>query len=620
MKKLLYSLVVLMVGCTTINTTKQVVDKDELNEAQFDQTVQIDFADKLANITADSRVDVTSDGAHVVVSVSDTTVCGVRIVLSGKSDDGSVKIYGDMPVLLDLGEVQLTSQRGAPINCQSKKRMWVRSESSVLSDAAKYTAVEGEDCKAALFSEGQIILWGDNDPKCEIVARGGHGIASDDYIRVMGGNWFVKSVKDGLHANDNIRMDGGLVSIDAGSDGMDCKEGGVELYKGELEICCVDDGISANRPKQKKKKNSADSTAVAKPKKEVRANVVVDMYEKYSVVEIRTTGPKGSGIKADDDIVIRSAVDIEVSGDASKCLNAGKCVLIESTAFGGARLVASGNVLIDKKKNDTSSPKGIKADSLLWISGGDIYVEATNAGEGIESKKQMIIDGGSIRVKAKDDALNAGTSLVINAGEMVFYSLFNDGVDSNGTIEINGGEVTAYGAGIPEAGFDCDFNRFAINGGVIMGAGGMTSAPTEVACIQPSVIIQNVELPITAAIGYDGTAWREPTDTLMCVPTSKYGTLLLSNPAMKVSEEYLYESSDSTYVVIPSLGHQPMMPPPPPGGFPQGTPPPPFDGKTPPMPEGMNGFPPPPPGGMPKDMNGFPPPPPAAMPQGGQAQ
>ena len=293
MKKLLYSLVVLMVGCTTINTTKQVVDKDELNEAQFDQTVQIDFADKLANITTDSRVNVTSDGAHVVVSVSDTTVCGVRIVLSGKSDDGSVKIYGDMPVLLDLGEVQLTSQRGAPINCQSKKRMWVRSESSVLSDAAKYTAVEGEDCKAALFSEGQIILWGDNDPKCEIVARGGHGIASDDYIRVMGGNWFVKSVKDGLHANDNIRMDGGLVSIDAGSDGMDCKEGGVELYKGELEICCVDDGISANRPKQKKKKNSADSTAVAKPKKEVRANVVVDMYDKYCIVEIRTTGPKG---------------------------------------------------------------------------------------------------------------------------------------------------------------------------------------------------------------------------------------------------------------------------------------------------------------------------------------
>ncbi len=142
---------------------------------------------------------------------------------------------------------------------------------------------------------------------------------------------------------------------------------------------------------------------------------------------------------------------------------------------------------------------------------------------------------------------------------MTFYSLLNDGIDSNGTIEINGGEVTAYGAGVPEAGIDCDFNRFAINGGVIMGAGGMTSTPTEGACTQPSVIIQNVELPTTMAIGYDGTAWRQPIDTMMCVPTSKYGTLLLSNPEMKVGEEYQYEGCDSTYIAIPALGHKPMM-------------------------------------------------------------
>lgn len=564
MKKLLYGLVALMVGCATVDVPEQVVDKDMLDEAQFDQTVQIDFADRQANINADSRVSVVSDGAHVVVSVSDTTVCGVHIVLSGSSADGSVKIYGDMPVLLDLGEVQLTSQRGAPINCQSKKRMWVRSENSVLTDAAKYMAIEGEDCKGTLFSEGQIILWGDNGPKCEIVARGGHGIASDDYIRVLGGHWFVNSTKDGLHANDKVRMDDGFVSIDAGSDGVDCKEGSVELYNGELEIRCVDDGISANRPKQKKKKNNADSTIVAKPQKEVRANVVVDMCEKYSIVKIRTTGPKGSGIKADDDVVISSAVDIEVAGDASKCLNAGKCVIIESTAVGGARLVASGNVLFDKKKNDTSSPKGIKVDSLLWISGGDIYVEATNAGEGIESKQQMIIDYGFIRVKAKDDALNAGSSLIINDGEMTFYSLLNDGIDSNGTIEINGGEVTAYGAGVPEAGIDCDLNRFAINGGVIMGVGGLTSTPVDSVSTQPSVIIQNVELPTTIAFGYDGTVWRQPIDTMMCVPTSKYGTLLLSNPEMKVGEEYKYESGDSTCIAIPALGHKPMMSPPPP--------------------------------------------------------
>ncbi|MBP3425274.1 MAG: carbohydrate-binding domain-containing protein [Rikenellaceae bacterium] len=598
---------VTLVGCqTNIPTTPSLeIDKDDLANAEFNQSVNIKFDPMTTHFETDSLVNITCNGDHITLSVSDSTVTGLKVILTGHSDDASLKIYGNVPVLMEFNNVRLSSTRGAVINCQNKKRLWLTySGENHLTDATKYQTIEGEDCKGAIFSEGQIILCGDLSPKFEIKARGGHGIASDDYIRVMGGQWNINSAKDGLHANDYIRMNDGIVEIEAGSDGIDCKEGSVELLGGELEIRCMDDGISANRPKEKKnKKNTkADSTTiVTTPQKKVRANVVVNMNEKYSNVKIRTTGPKGSGIKADDDIVISSAVDIEVSGDASKCLNAGKCVLIESTAIEGARLVASGNVLFDKKKNDTSSPKGIKADSLVRISGGDIYVEAINAGEGIESKRLILIEGGSVRVKAKDDALNAGEALEINAGEMVFYSLLNDGVDSNGTIEINGGEVTAYGAGIPEAGFDCDLNRFAINGGEIMGVGGLTSTPTDSVSTQPSVIIQNVELPTTMAIGYDGGALREPTDTLICVPTSKYGTMLLSNPEMKVGEKYKYECNDSTYIAIPALGHRPLMPPPPPAGVH------PHDGKMPPPPHDGK-MPPPPPGGFPE---GTPPPPPA---------
>ena len=72
------------------------------------------------------------------------------------------------------------------------------------------------------------------------------------------------------------------------------------------------------------------------------------------------------------------------------------------------------------------------------------------------------------------------------------HSDANDGTDSNGTMQLNGGFCISNGARAPEEGFDCDNNQFKITGGTHIGTGGGTSSPTSSVCTQPSIRINTL--------------------------------------------------------------------------------------------------------------------------------
>lgn len=115
-------------------------------------------------------------------------------------------------------------------------------------------------------------------------------------------------------------------------------------------------------------------------------------------------------------------------------------------------------------------------DPYVVINGGTFNIKTTE-GEGIESKSSLTINKGKLTINTKDDALNAGKSIVINGGDIYCVSTGNDAIDSNGTITVTGGTVVAIGANSPEGSFDCDGNTFKITGGFLLGMGGTTSSP-----------------------------------------------------------------------------------------------------------------------------------------------
>ena len=117
---------------------------------------------------------------------------------------------------------------------------------------------------------------------------------------------------------------------------------------------------------------------------------------------------------------------------------------------------------------------GIEGDGILTV-------DADN--EGVEvSKGHLTINGGTLHIAACDDPLNVSEDgvgvLTINGG-YVYSSVKpleggeGDGIDSNGSIVINGGTVInlAHPASM-DSGIDADLGSL-INGGTIVGAGNM---------------------------------------------------------------------------------------------------------------------------------------------------
>ncbi len=512
----------------TVVTDKSNDEYDDFVEnSTFSSVVNIIYSNGSASVSGVvDGVIVTADKAHVTVKSS---IAGVEYIISGTASDGSFKIYSDKKFKLTLAGVTLTNGTGAAINIQSGKRAFIevkQGTENVLTDATSYTAVEGEDEKACLFSEGQLIFGGTGQLTINGMYK--HGICSDEYVRIRSGSNIAvaSAVKDGIHSNDKIIIGGGTLNVTASSDGIECEEGYIDIRGGSVTIAATDDALSASY-------EGTDAT--------------ITPYIKMSdgLLKISTIAEKGMGLKATGNITISGGiVKAEVKGVASKCmksdgnvtLSGGKQILltsgsvlyensdlsssagincdgnlvlngtvlsVKSTGNAGKGLSCDGALIVDNSTvkimttgkqyvygSLDSSAKGIKAEGNLTINSGTVQVITTGGegSEGIESKGVLTVNGGNVSVYAYDDCINASKSIVINDGSIYCYSMSNDGIDSNGPLTVTGGTIVSSGTTSPEEGFDCDQNTFKITGGLLLGIGGGSSTPTSSVTTQRTLL------------------------------------------------------------------------------------------------------------------------------------
>ena len=304
---------------------------DYVENTSWSKVININFSGDAVSITGTvPGVTVQADGDHVTV----LNMSGpVKFVVSGFTSDGSLKFYGDKRFQVLLNGADITNPNGAAINNQGSKTMYVvLAEGTVnhLQDGADYVMVDEEDQKAALFSEGQIILSGKG--KLEVLAVGRGGIRSDDYIRIRPGVqlYIESSALDGLRANDGIIIDGGAINVE--TKGLGAKgvrsEGAMKINGGRLvAISHGDCRIGATED------GDADTTACAA--------LVCDTLLTVNGGDIR----------------------LKATGDGGKGLNAKQDVIILGGSF---QAVATGT-------KEDKKPKGVKVDGSFAIGGGYFY-------------------------------------------------------------------------------------------------------------------------------------------------------------------------------------------------------------------------------------------------------
>ena len=304
---------------------------DYVENSPWSKVISIAFDGESATVSGSvPGVMVRQEGAHLTIM----NLSGpVKFVVSGKTNNGSLKFYGDKRFQVLLDGAEITNPNGAAINNQGGKTFYVvlaDGTSNRLQDGTNYVMVDEEDQKAALFSEGQIVFSGHGELSVIAVGRG--GIRSDDYIRIRPG---VKihvnsSALDGLRANDGIIVDGGVINIEttgAGAKGV--RSGGVMTVNGGRMIAmCAGDSRT-----ELEDDGLTDTTACA-------------------------------ALYCDSLLTVNSGVlKFKATGDGGKGLNGKWDVSIQGGTF---IAVATGTRLVKK-------PKGVKLDGSLSISGGYFY-------------------------------------------------------------------------------------------------------------------------------------------------------------------------------------------------------------------------------------------------------
>lgn len=457
------------------------------------------------SVTVDNPL--AGDGVAVAVSGADVTVTstsavsGIEYVLSGTSTDGMFKIYSAEDFTLSLNGVHLTNANGPAINVQADVTIGVNlvtGTTSVLGDGATYaTAPNGEDQKAAFFSEGQLVFTGGTGSvTINAVGTSAHGLCSDDFIQVDSGTITVASaIKDALHTNEGYFQNGGTVSVTGSSDGVDAGDGPVAITNGTL-----------------------NSTITVANKDALKCTYSLSIAG--GTINLTVGGNQSKGLKA------------------ARISQSGGAVTIHTT--GGVVLAASGSGY------DPSYCTAVKADTLVDISGGQLTITAAGiAGRGISSDGDLHISAGTVGITCSGNGgtytnstgvidaytavcLNADRNLVLSGGSMTLSSSGTGGKGISGDANASIGTVSSS----PTLGVTTTGTRISFGNGEY--------AEAKAVSVDSTITVDNGAITITSAD--DGFKSKVRIDVYG-------GTITVNNSVEGFEAPYIYVHGGTMHVI-----------------------------------------------------------------------
>ena len=355
-------------------------EKNENNSLFTDNDLAVDWDESGAvRIALDGAKATVSGGGAYSDSGSVVISSSGRYTVSGSLTDGNIKVDAgkNAKVFIKLCSVDIYCSDDAAIRVDSADKVFL-----TLAEGSENTLSSGSEySEEALSDKTDAVLFSHDD-----LTINGTGT-----LRVTDG------YKHGIAANDDLVITGGKIYVDAPVDGVRANDR-VNICTSDIHVTAGDDGI-------------------------VVAKESGALYIASGTIDIN----------ASDD-GIHTASDITIDEGEIK-ISAGDDGIHSDTAI----TVNSGKITVNK------CCEGIEAH-VITVNGGEITVypseDGLNAGGGTSSTvfPGMRQDGTESESREDDDIpqviINGGSVTVINES-----GTDADGIDSNGDILINGGDV-----------------------------------------------------------------------------------------------------------------------------------------------------------------------------------
>ena len=464
---------------------------------------------------AGSTVTITQNGDYYL---SGTLEDGQIIVEAGKDDDN---------VHLHLNGADITCKTSAPIYVKQAGLVYIETEpdtENFIADTENYVFAEGEDePDAAIFSKDDLYFIGTGS----LTVSGSYDMAihgKDMLSFNQAGTYAIRSKGDGIKGKDSVAVQDVSMDIQAGEDGIQSNndqdpELGVVTVSGGCELL-INAGKDGIRAESRVDILDSDNISIHAEEDGIHCTRDVEVFSgRLSIIS------QQDGIQADGNLRIPGgAIGLVTGGGADngpehtedfgpppwfQNADTDESVSAKGLKSDGDITISGGSITIDSmddavhcagtltvsKSADITietGDDGFHSDDTLTIEGGRINI--LRSYEGLEAV-YIKISGGDTTLVASDDGLNAAggttadtdfpfmgppgmggepetledaTYYVHITGGKLSVDAGGDGLDSNGAMFIDGGEIYVSGpAGTMNGGLDYTTTG-QINGGTVV--------------------------------------------------------------------------------------------------------------------------------------------------------
>lgn len=379
---------------------------------------------------------------------------------------------------------------------------------NTVSDGSSYSySTAGEDePNAAIFSKDDLVLEGGGT----LTVNGNYqeGIRGKDDLTIQSGNYVINSVNDGIKGKDSVEIADGTFAITSGGDGIQASndtdegKGYVKISGGNFTVNAGEKGIKAE-------------TLVEIAGGDIAVESVDDAVHSNKDVKISS----GTLALSTGDDAIHGDNQVEISGgtiDITKSYEGLEGLCIDITG-GEIKVVSDDDGLNAAGGNDSSGNAGKMGDdpfastegAYIRITGGSLSVKAM--GDGIDSNRDLFIEGGSIYVEGPE---SSGNGIL----------------DFNGTGTITGGTFTGVG-----------------NAGMFQVFSETSSQPVMVKYYEEK------QAAGTAVEVLDDSGTQLATVT----PDKEFSVLIFSSPDLKTGKTYqIRTGEDTTEIQVTGIVNQ----------------------------------------------------------------
>lgn len=419
------------ISVTYLNASDMFTERDKEIGYDDNTAVSITLSDN-ASASSGNNVSINDN----IVTISDEGT----YILSGTLSNGMIIIDAD-----NTDKIQLVLNN-AEINCNSSAAIYIKKADKVfltlasgsvntLSTNGEFSAIDDSNIDGVIFSKSDLTLNGNGS--LTVKSASGHGIVSKDDLKITSGTYDITAASSALSGKDSVRIADGTISLHAEKDGIhsenseDANKGFIYIAGGNFSIDCGSDGLDASSTLQ----IDGGSFSLYAEDDAFHSETDLIINDGNVIIEKCYEGLEGKTVTVNGGNISLYATDdgVNAAGSSQSEFE----FMIPSGAGNPNRNTSSDNAT---PPDGFALPDGSTPPNGFSPNGGSPFAT--------DNECSIVINGGILHINADGDGIDSNGSFAVTGGEVYVSGPTNNSnsaLDYDGNALITGGIVIAAG-------------------------------------------------------------------------------------------------------------------------------------------------------------------------------